>query len=384
MEPIDPTSPLKVAFLYMKGRLARLPEVERGAAPTEFFYGAIEMMRRGYQVQHFEIDPNRAATLGDRAIGRLWPRGARPVKMDPSVITQVHALSSQLNAADCLVATGGNIAFALAALARLDVIRRPIIGIQCGVLHFKHGYLRREISAALLNRMHTLLFGEAELKPMREFFHLPESRISVNLFGVDTNFWRPDLAVKRDIVFSIGNDGRRDFGTLVEAAKQIDAPVHVITKLPMPETLPANVVHHRGSWHGTELSDERVRELYQRARAVVVPLHASNQPSGQSVTLQAMACGAPVILTETEGLWSREQMIADHNVLFVPPADSAQLAARVRALIADEQMVERLGQAGRGTVERSGNIELFADRVARQCERVTGRSGSSRMASPFC
>jgi glycosyltransferase involved in cell wall biosynthesis len=375
---------LKVAFLYMKGRLARLPDVERGAAPTEFFYGAIEMMRRGFDVRHFEIDLDRPATLGDRAIGRLWPRGARPVKMDPSVVTQMHGLAPELNAADCLVATGGNIAFALAALARLDVIRRPIIGIQCGVLNFKHSYLRREISAALLSRMHTLLFGEAELQPMREFFHLPDSNISVNLFGVDTKFWRPDPAVKRDIVFSIGNDGRRDFATLVQAAAQIDAPVHIITKLPLPEALPPNVVHHRGSWHGTELSDERVRELYQRARAVVVPLQASNQPSGQSVTLQAMACGAPVVLTETEGLWSREQMAQDRNVLFVPPGDSSQLAARVQALITDSRTIKRLGRAGRETVEQSGNIELFADRVVRQCERATGRSGNARTTPSFC
>lgn len=372
---------MKVGFLYMKGRLARLREVERGAAPTEFFYGAIEMARRGFEVQHFEIDPDRPATLGDRVMGRLWPRGARPVKMDPSVVTQVHSLAQKLNEADCLVATGGNIAYALAALSCLDVIRKPIIGIQCGVLHFKHGYLRREISASLLRRMHTLLFGEAELQPMRTFFNLPESAISVNLFGVDARFWQPDPAVKRDVVLSIGNDGRRDFDTLVKAASQIDAPVHIITKLPLPETLPTNVVHHRGSWHGAELSDERLRELYQRARAVVVPLHASNQPSGQSVTLQAMACGAPVVLTETEGLWSHEQMSEGRNVLFVPPHDPERLAERVQAVIGDTDLIARLGKAGRETVESSGNIEIFADRVARQCERATGKS---RMANQFC
>jgi glycosyltransferase involved in cell wall biosynthesis len=372
---------LKVAFLYMKGRLARLPDVERGAAPTEFFYGAIEMIRRGFEVRHFEIDLERSATLSDRILGRLWPRNTRPVKMDPSILTQVYGLAEQLNAVDCLIATGGNIAYALAALAKLGVIRKPIIGIQCGVLNFKHGYLRRQLSAALLLRTHTLLFGEAELQPMREFFRMPEDSISVNLFGVDAKFWRPELSITRDIVLSIGNDGRRDFKTLVEAAPQIPAPVHIITKLPLPETLPPNVVHHRGSWHDTELSDERVRELYQRARAVVVPLQASNQPSGQSVTLQAMACGAPVVLTQTEGLWSHEQMAEGRNVLFVRPGDSAQLAARVRELIADDKAIERLGRAGRATVELSGNIELFADRVARQCERAVGRDGSSRTSN---
>lgn len=374
-----PNPPRKIAFLYMKGRLARLADVESGAAPTEFFYGAIELVRRGFAVQHIEIDGSRPATLAERVLGRLWLRSARPVKLEPGIVMQAYELAGQLNAADCLVATGGNIAYALAALARVGVIRKPIIGIQCGVLNFKHSFLRRTISAALLRRMDTFLFGEGELQPMREFFQLPEDIISVNLFGVDANFWRPDPSVARDIVLSIGNDHRRDFKTLVEAAAQIPAPVHIITNLPLPDNLPSNIVHHRGSWHGTEFSDERIRELYQRARVVVVPLHASNQPSGQSVTLQAMACGAPVVLTETEGLWSREQMLDGRNVLFVRPHDSVQLAARVRELIGDDRAIELLGRAGRETVEESGNIERFADRVARQCERAIERHGNSRM-----
>lgn len=377
MQP-TPSPPLKIAFLYMQGRLARLPDVERGAAPTEFFYGAIEMERHGFQVAHFEIDPDRPARLADRVLGRAWPGIARPVKMDPRMVTQVYQLADDLNAADCIVATGGNIAYALAALSSLRIIRKPIVGIQCGVLNFRHGYLRREISARLLRRAHTLLFGEAELKPMREFFDLPEAAISVNLFGVDAGFWRPDASVRRDIVLAIGNDGRRDFRTLIEAADRISAPIHIVTKLPLPEVLPPNVIHHRGSWHGTEVSDESVRVLFQRARVVVVPLQPSNQPSGQSVTLQAMACGAPVVLTETAGLWSREQMVEGRNVLFVRPHDKKQLAVRVREVIESDEIIERLGRAGRETVELSGNIELYALGVARMCERLAGAERNPR------
>ena len=372
------SQPLKIAFLYMKGRLARLSEVERGTAPTEFFYGAIEMAKRGFDVTHFEIDPDQPATFADRVLGRFWPGFARPVKMDSNIVTQVHRLADALNTADCLVATGGNIAYALAALSCLGIIRKPVVGIQCGVLNFRHGYLRREISAMLLRRTHTLLFGDAELEPMRQFFHLPDKAISVNLFGVDTGFWRPDPAIPRDLVLAVGNDRRRDFQTLVEAAGRIPAPVHIVTKLPLPEPLPSNVVHHRGSWHGSEISDERVRELYQRARAVVVPLHNSNQPSGQSVTLQAMACGAPVVLTETEGLWSRAQIENGRNVLFVPPEDGTSLADRVRELIGSDDAIERFGRAGRETVEQSANIGHFASGVARACERMVAANGNPR------
>jgi glycosyltransferase involved in cell wall biosynthesis len=372
---------LRIAFLYLKGRTSRLADVESGKAPTEFFYGAIEMARRGHEIAYYEIDPAAPAHLAERLIGRLWPAAARPVKMDPATLAQAWRLRRELNRADCVVATGGNMGFALAALARIGVIQKPVAAIQCGVLNFRHGFWRRKISSALLQRMHTLLFGEAELRPMRQFFHLPADRISVNLFGVDTNFWRPDPAVKRDIVVAIGNDGRRDFSTLVGAADRINAPVHIVTKLPLPEPLPANVTHHRGSWHGSELSDEKIRELYQRARAVVVPLQPTNQPSGQSVTLQAMACGAPVVLTETEGLWSRDQMVEGRNVLLVRPGDSAQLASRVQEVISDEAAIARMGSAGRETVEQSGNIEFFAQRIAECCARMVGVPENPRMGN---
>ena len=371
--------PLRVAFLYMKGRVARLPDVACGAAPTEFFYGAIEMARAGHIISHWEIDPTAPPRFADRLLGRLWPPTMRPVKTEPSTVTQVFRLAGELNRADCLVATGGNIAFALAALSVFGVIRKPIVGIQCGVLNFSHSFLRRHISRILLRKMHTLLFGESELDPMRRFFDLPAEALSVNFFGVDTRFWRPDVSAKRDLILAVGNDSRRDFQTLIDAAPGIPAPIHIVTRLPLPATLPANVTHHRGSWHGAEISDERMRELYQRALGVVVPLKPTIQPSGQSVTLQAMACGSPVVLTETEGLWSRDHLEDGRNILFVRPGDSAHLAERVIEAIRDTESGGALGRAGRETAERFGNIETFSAEVARQCFR-----GSSRTGAGFC
>ena len=348
--------------------------MERGTAPTEFFYGAIELARQGHEIAHYEIEADPAPGLSERMIGRLWPPSARPVKLAPATLTQVSRLARQLNRADAIVATGGNIAFALAALSVVGIIRVPIVGIQCGILNFAHSAARRRVSRTLLRRMHTLLFGDAELAPMRHFFDLPAESISVNLFGVDTGFWRPDAAQERDLVLAIGNDGRRDFNTLVTAAGSIAAPIHIVTKLPLPDPLPANVTHHRGSWHGTELSDERIRALYQRARVVVVPLHPSGQPSGQSVTLQAMACGCPVVLSETEGLWSRSQMVDGQNVLFVAPGDSGQLSQRINDLLTNPKLAAQLSLAGRTMVEERGGIAHFATRVGECCARVVLRS----------
>lgn len=374
---------MKLAFVYMKGRRERLGEVERGEAPTEFFYGAIELSRQGHEVEHFEIDPDAPDQWTERILGRLCPTSIRPVKTTPAVVMQAWRLANALNGMDCIVATGGNIAFALAALACVGVIRVPIVGIQCGVLNFHHGWLRRWISRRLLLRMHTLLFGEAELEPMRRFFDLPAEVISVNAFGVDTQFWRPAAPdATRDIVLAIGNDGRRDFGTLVAGADSIALPVHIVTKMTLPSPLPANVTHHRGSWHGAEVSDAQVRELYQRARVVVVPLRPSGQPSGQSVTLQAMACGAPVVLTRTDGLWSSEQLEDGQNILFVPPADPSRLAERIGEVTGNAETTERLSLAGRRTVEQTGSISAFAGQIGAACARQVVAHGKSRIAPP--
>ena len=39
-----------------------------------------------------------------------------------------------------------------------------------------------------------------------------------------------------------------------------------------------------------------LRKLYQDASIIVIPIRDVFQPSGYSVTLQAMSCGKPVIL----------------------------------------------------------------------------------------
>lgn len=60
--------PFNIAFLYRKGRLPRLPSALAGEAPTEFFYSAIELARKGCEVEDFEFDP---AQPGGAAAGAL-------------------------------------------------------------------------------------------------------------------------------------------------------------------------------------------------------------------------------------------------------------------------------------------------------------------------
>ena len=44
-------------------------------------------------------------------------------------------------------------------------------------------------------------------------------------------------------------------------------------------------------------------EVYKKSGLTIIPLKNSYQPSGQSVTLQSMAVGTPVMITKTDGFW---------------------------------------------------------------------------------
>ncbi len=363
----------RVAFVYIKGRLARLPEVRSGAAPTEFFYGAIELERRGWKIEHYEIDPDSPGDLLARTLAYLFPLSCRPVKMDPRLLTRGAALAERLNACDCIVATAGNIAFALALLAELGRIRRPIIGIQCGVLNYPHNFIRKAISRRLLARMHSMLFADGELAEMRAVFALPAERITANEFGVDLDFWKPGDGATGDYVLSVGNDGQRDYETLLRAAPQIGCPIRIITRRPLPLPLPPNVTVIEGSWHGRELDDAALRDVYRAARCVVVPIRPTRQPSGQSVTLQAMACGTPVVLTETAGLWSRETLVSGDNLLLARPGDPADLAEKTRRILDDAELRARFVRRGLETVRSHSDIRLFAERTAELIGRCSPR-----------
>lgn len=121
-----------------------------------------------------------------------------------------------------------------------------------------------------------------------------------------------------DFVFSIGQDPNRDFDTLVNA--EIEVPIRLHTALPVAiPTGRQNVTVSKGSYHKSTLTDKELRDLYRRSLAVVVPLKDVYQPTGYSVTLQAMACGKPVVLTRIKGLWAPELLRDGENCLLVPP-----------------------------------------------------------------
>src|SRR5438132_962294 len=89
----------------------------------------------------------------------------------------------------------------------------------------------------------------------------------------------------------------------------------------------------------------QLRDLYRRARLVVVPLIETDFQAGITTVLEAMAMGKAIITTATAG---RSEVIIDGETgMLVPPGDAPALREAIERLLNDPGERQRLGESAR-------------------------------------
>ncbi|HEY8899987.1 MAG TPA: glycosyltransferase family 4 protein [Chthoniobacterales bacterium] len=350
---------MKIAFVYAGGREARWPAALEGRVPSDFFYGAVEFARAGHDVVCIDApEPRRSVLAG--IYNRLFD-ARTPVRTRGEHVVAIGRVLGRLKAVDVVVAASTSHANALALWKLRGFLRARIVGIHCGLVNFPLCGARQQATQRVMRDQEVVLFADAErAETIRQCGVAPE-RVHANAFGVDVNFWTP-VPREPEFVLAVGNDGRRDYATLVAAVKDLSVPVKIVTGRPLPP-LPAHVEHLRGTWHAPAVTDEELRELYRRAFVVVVPLEDAIQPSGQSVALQAMACGRPVILSRTRGLWTGEDFVDGRDLFLVDPGSSDALRTTLQRLLDDPALRAQVGASAREAACRHGRIDDFSRRL---------------------
>ena len=136
-------------------------------------------------------------------------------------------------------------------------------------------------------------------------------------FAVDLDIWRSDENKKREHILFVGNDGNRDFELAEKISNELNDESFVfLSEQIKSEKLNDNSKIINGSWGSPAIDDIELRNIYQSAKLTIIPIKESLQPSGQSVALQSIACGTPVLITETKGFWDRNNFIDYENIFF--------------------------------------------------------------------
>lgn len=348
-----------VLVIAKGGRGQRWDKLERGEeAPREFFYGFLGLGAAGVRAAMMSSDtamPGLAGSIAaalERVFTGATRLGARPLtaRLSGDVLTRSRVVISFTD--------GFTLSLALAFGGRRQ---RPVLiggfqgltDIEGRVRPGTGAIVRATIGAALRRLDHVFFFGPADRDAAIARYGLAPERTSLFPFGVDTAFWRPVAEVAEErLVVAVGQDANRDFDLLARAP--VAAPVRIVTsrRVDVPSEARHVSVVPGGFARSGALSDVELRELYARAAVVCVPLKDVNQPTGTSVTLQAMSCGRPVVLSRIRGLSIADHLVDGENCLLVPPGDAQALGAALTRLVDDADLRRRMGAAAKATVER--------------------------------
>lgn len=228
--------------------------------------------------------------------------------------------------------------------------RRPLSVISCWwaeELTTGGEATRRKIRKALRGVDRLYCFSRNQVAVF-EAAGVPGHKVTPVLFGVDPDFYSPGPRTKDFQVVSAGVDRGRDYESLIQAAELLpDIRFDIFTNPGRIDQVgvPSNVTIHNS------VSMEEHRDNLRSADLVVIPTHGLAYPTGQSVLLEAMACGTCTAVTATPAM---SDYIDDGVTnLAIPLKDPTGIAAVIRYAIGAPEDRRRIALAAReATVER--------------------------------
>lgn len=191
--------------------------------------------------------------------------------------------------------------------------------------------------------------------------------------GVDIAYHQAVYDGRQDYILSVGSDNGRDYATVIETAKRLPRQSFQIVcskrNLEGVGALPANVsVDYY-------LPIAQVREKYRQAKLLLLTTHKDNYAdgsdcSGQTVLLDAMASGLPVIASRKEYL---QDYAEDGKDVALIDAYNPQRAADKIVVLEDPGLRRKLAESARKKVEKHFSTNIMAKSLAELFISIAGK-----------
>lgn len=203
----------------------------------------------------------------------------------------------------------------------------------------------RTLSRALAHASHVLCYNER----IKTLISPHQQKVTLVPSGIDADLFSPGRAapgaVPVILMASRVHDRTKGFHILAAAAKILRAEgMEFRVVVPVSGEPPrCGTPIEFTPWR----KQEDLPAIYRSADVCVVP-SVGPEPFG-IVTLEAMACGKPVVASRIGGL----PTIVEDGVggFLVPPGDATALAARIRLLLSSRELRARMGAAARKRAE---------------------------------
>ena len=286
---------VKILFVYMGGRRSRLLEAKAGReAPMEFLFGLTYLQARGHEVDVLELT-DLSPDHNSAVHANLVRQNVRLQQATGFTSTSHHFVGSldRLNRYDGIIAGGDGLGLGISHFIREGMVKPPMFMLATGMLLHTQLQVRpspmaarvRDISRSLYYRSvfgryrkrrrvyrdlleassGTLYFERSEYEMAQRMFPEYANRMHFSVSCIDTDFWRPNLALNRgsshpDYILFIGNDRGRDFDLVQDIARHLPHLRFVfVTNRIRPEDIPPNVTIKQGDWKANRISDVEIR-----------------------------------------------------------------------------------------------------------------------------
>ncbi|WP_137126148.1 glycosyltransferase family 4 protein [Roseomonas sp. HF4] len=280
-----------------------------------------------------------------------WPR----LGLAALVLERAHGF-------DAILASGEDIGI---PLALLSLTRRSRIPIHM-MFHGHHLESRKlRLLAPVLRRLghvHFHCLSESLRARTQSVLGIPDARCHATGYGVDTHYFAGAPFAHDGPIASAGA-ANRDYTTLAAATRELPVDLRIaadstwvpVAAAGVPTQWPANVeIRSYGDYAG-------LRELYRRARFVVVPLHPARHACGYAVIAEAMAMSRAVVATRTEV--PPDFLVPGITGLFTQPHDVKGLRSTIRHLLDHPEAAAAMGRNARAGIEASHSLEGYCDRL---------------------
>lgn len=364
-----------ILYVFGSGRLKRI--ISRNLDSEEFFYGYFYFLKKYKNVNLIEMKKEEKLTKIIPNIFLFFDKVLRKISTLPFYMSLIcnRPNFKEIKRSDILVVTNDRLALSILPMV---LLAKLIKKIELNV--FVMGLFNKNRSGRVINLSFKLIIsmflnignkfiflGEGEYKNACSKYPSYIEKFELLPFCVDSKFWRDENInlQNKDRILFIGNDGNRDFDIVLKIANELkNYNFDFVTSHKFStNNISSNVNLINANWNDYLLSDNEIKEFYKKARLTILPIKNTLQPSGQSVALQSMSMGVPVIITETDGFWDFTNFENNKNIFFVENNDVATWKKKIIENYENLDLLEVISSNSRKTIEISYDINTFNDKI---------------------
>ena len=351
----------KVLFPFRNNKLEEILNDSENQ-PKEFMYGSLELLKKNKHITFFNINRGKRSTILRKFLFIFEFIFVRKIRLGIPFEIFLEKINKYKDV-DVIFCINDAISFSVLFWKKMGFIDAEIITLFHSLperhnKYFSNSKLSIWIVKKLLSGSSKIIVLSSSAKyEMAKVFSIPFKKIEIFYFGADLNFWKYSLfnLRGRDYILAIGSDMNRDYQTLCQAVSGKYKMIIVSNK-----KIICNGVEVRSN-----ISNKEVIDLYYGARIVVTPsVKLLNESSGLSTTVQAMACGTPVLISDS--LPMRELFREDEEIFYFEPENSISLGHKLEQIWDNESLLKKVSLNARSKVDK----ELNNDNMVKQLEKI--------------